>query len=241
MLGHPSRGQSRDVIEAAVQAGAAGLELGFPFSDPIADGPVIHAAATTALQGGFRIADAFEQIRDVRQRHPDLPIGLLVYGNLVRRRGLDTFYGDVSKAGVDAVLVADVPMRESGPFVEAASTASVDPVFIAPPNATESTLRSVATHSRSFVYCVCRAGVTGAGTETRLPPRHVVEGLRQFGAAPAVAGFGLSNPEHVFAAHDAGMAGAIVGSALIRIIDEDPAGAPGNVEAFVKACVSQSR
>jgi tryptophan synthase alpha chain len=236
MLGYPTLDASRRLVDAAVRGGARGLELGLPFSDPIADGPVIQTTAVHALRQGFRLDAGFEALAAIRRDHPTLPIGLLVYANLVRARGLPRFYAAVAGAGVDAVLVADVPVREVQPFVRAALDADVDPVCICPPNASDETVRRVAKVSRSFVYCVCRAGTTGATAEGRVPPASVLSGLERHGGPPAIAGFGLSTPAHVRAAYAAGAAGAIVGSALSRLIIESEAAAEPEVERFVRAC-----
>lgn len=235
VLGYPDLERSLALMEAAADAGAKALEVGLPFSDPIADGPVIQTAAMSALRAGFRMESGWQTLARFRARHPQVAVGLLVYAQLTRVQELDAFYARLADAGVDACLVADVPVREADPFVAAALRSGVDPVFIAPPNGAEDVLRQVAQRSQGFVYCVCREGVTGDGGEARLPPQRVVASLRSAGAPGLVAGFGLSTPEHVAEAVRSGLDGAIVGSALVRAIH---AGAQeAQVADFVGRCV----
>ncbi|MBC3186503.1 tryptophan synthase subunit alpha [Corynebacterium sp. zg-331] len=220
MLGDPSPEDSLDIVCTLVAAGADALELGVPFSDPVADGPTIQASHVRALAGGVGLADALELIRTIREEFPRLPLGILVYGNVPFSRGLDAFYREFAEAGADAILLPDIPVREGAPFVAAAERAGVDPVFIAPAQASEAVLESVATHSRGYIYAVSRDGVTGAEKQSETTGlRRAVEHVARFGGAPILLGFGISRPEHVRAAVRAGAAGAITGSAITRIIE----------------------
>jgi len=221
MLGDPTPAASREVILALIEGGADALELGIPFSDPIADGPTVQRAAQRALEAGTTPDDAWAILREVRQRVPAIPIGLLVYANLVAHRGLDVFYGHAADAGVDSVLVADVPTFEADPFVAQARAHGVAPVLIAPPNADTSRLAHVAALSEGYTYVVTRAGVTGARDDVRLAHTTLLETLRAHDAPPAVFGFGISTPAHVRAALDAGASGAISGSAVVRHLEGD--------------------
>ena len=130
MLGDPDLQTSADILDALVEGGADMLEVGIPFSDPVADGPVIQAAGVRALGQGVTPADCFELLKDFRARHPHVPVGLLTYANLVVARGRAAFYGAAAAAGVDSVLVADVPMFEAGPYLAASRDAAVAPVLI---------------------------------------------------------------------------------------------------------------
>ncbi|RUO58595.1 tryptophan synthase subunit alpha [Pseudidiomarina insulisalsae] len=217
-LGDPNPQQSLEVIEALVAGGADALELGFPFSDPVADGPTIQKAAIRALGAGTKIADCFAILRKVRERHPDLPIGLLVYANLVASSGLERFYERCAEAGVDSVLIADVPARESQPFIAAAKEHGIAPIFIAPPDANAERLQRIAELSEGYVYLLSRAGVTGAETGMQRPAKAVIDALREANSAPPLLGFGIARPEHVEAALAAGAAGAISGSAVVNLI-----------------------
>jgi len=223
VLGDPGPDESLAVVDALIAGGADMLELGIPFSDPIADGPTIQAASLRARAAGTTPERARALLHEIRRRHPNVPIGLLVYANLVR---LERFYRDVAEVGVDSVLVADVPTREADPYAEAARAAGVAPVMIAPPNASEATLDRVAALSEGYTYVVTRRGVTGAEREAGTADRSdLLDALKARGAAPPVLGFGISTPDHVQAAREAGAAGAISGSAVVRHIEahlDDP-------------------
>lgn len=132
MLGDPTPEASLDIIRTAVAAGADALELGVPFSDPGADGPTIQASHIRALDGGATLDSALEQVRTIRSEFPDLPIGMLIYGNVAFARGVGRFYAEFAEAGADSILLPDVPVREGAPFVAAAKEAGIDPIFIAP-------------------------------------------------------------------------------------------------------------
>ena len=201
-LGDPGIEQSLKIIDTLIEAGADALELGIPFSDPLADGPTIQNATLRAFAAGVTPAQCFEMLALIRQKHPTIPIGLLMYANLVFNKGIDEFYAQCEKVGVDSVLVADVPVEESAPFRQAALRHNVAPIFICPPNADDDLLRQIASYGRGYTYLLSRAGVTGA--ENRA----------------ALQGFGISAPDQVKAAIDAGAAGAISGSAIVKIIEQ---------------------
>lgn len=220
-LGDPDLAQSEAIIKAMIDAGADALELGFPFSDPVADGPTIQRASIRALQSKVSIQHCFELLARVRAYSPDTPIGLLVYGNLVMAQGRERFYQRCAEVGVDSVLVADVPVREGATFQQAANQAGVAQVFIAPPDASPETLTRIAQHSQGYIYLLSRAGVTGANVEVSAPATQLVDYLNAQQGAPAVLGFGISKPEHVQHAIQAGAAGAISGSAVVQRIEDN--------------------
>jgi tryptophan synthase alpha chain len=216
VLGDPGVDASEAVLEALIAGGADMIEVGIPFSDPVADGPVIQAAAVRALAAGTTPADCFRLLARFRARHPDVPIGLLTYANLVVARGREAFYTAAAAVGVDSVLVADVPSLEAPPFVAAAVEQGIDPVLIAAPNTPEPTLRAIAEAGRGYTYCVARAGVTGADEAVRFDAALLAR-LRALGAPPPVLGFGISRPDHVRQALAAGAAGVISGSAIVAL------------------------
>ncbi len=215
MIGDPNPGQSGERIRAMVTAGADALELGLPFSDPIADGPVIQAAATRALAAGVRRNDCWAIIRELRAEYPELPIGLLVYCNLVCHQTPDSFYRTAREAGVDSVLIADLPVAESEPIVRSARNHGIAPVFIAPPNAGEAQLKAIAATSEGYTYVTSREGVTGADDRLRRDQSALIHRLRALGAPPPMLGFGISNPAQVQTAMRMGAAGVIAGSAVV--------------------------
>lgn len=221
MLGDPTPADALEIINTAIAAGADALELGVPFSDPVADGPTVEQSHIRALDGGVTVDDALAQIREIRAAHPDVPMGMLIYGNVPFTRGLDKFYREFAEAGADSVLIPDVPVREGAPFVKAAEAAGIDPIFIAPAQATEATLDGVARASKGYIYAVSRDGVTGTERESEIIGlEEVVNNVKRFGGPPILLGFGISTPGHVRDAISAGAAGAISGSAITKIINK---------------------
>lgn len=220
-LGDPGPELSLQIIDALVAGGADALELGIPFSDPLADGPTIQNANLRAFAAGATPSQCFEMLATIRQKYPDLPIGLLMYANLVFSNGIDEFYARCQQAGVDSVLIADVPVEESAPFRQSAMRHNVAPIFICPPNASDDLLREIASHGRGYTYLLSRAGVTGSETRANLPLKHLVDKLREYHAAPALQGFGISEASQVREAIDSGAAGAISGSAIVKIIERN--------------------
>lgn len=236
-LGDPSVEQSLKIIDTLIEAGADALELGIPFSDPLADGPTIQEATLRAFAAGVTPSQCFEMLALIRQKHPTIPIGLLMYANLVFSKGIDEFYAQCEKVGVDSVLVADVPVEESAPFRAAALRHNIAPIFICPPNADEELLRQIASYGRGYTYLLSRAGVTGAENRAALPLHHLVEKLKEYDAPPSLQGFGISAPEQVAGAIEAGAAGAISGSAIVKIIEKNVA-VPEQMLAELNAFVS---
>ncbi|PDO89885.1 tryptophan synthase subunit alpha [Kosakonia sacchari] len=237
-LGDPSPEQSLKIIDTLIEAGADALELGIPFSDPLADGPTIQNATLRAFAAGVTPSQCFEMLATIRQKHPTIPIGLLMYANLVFSRGIDEFYAQCAKVGVDSVLVADVPIEESAPFRQAALRHNIAPIFICPPNADDDLLRQIASYGRGYTYLLSRAGVTGVENRAALPLHHLVEKLTEYHAAPALQGFGISAPDQVSAAVEAGAAGAISGSAIVKIIEKNlanPTAMLAELKAFVQS------
>jgi tryptophan synthase alpha chain len=236
MLGDPDLRASAAILDELVAGGADMIEVGIPFSDPVADGPVIQAAAVRALAAGVRPADCLALLRAFRMRHPEVPVGILTYANLVLARGRDRFYRLARKAGADSVLVADVPLMEAEPYVAAARAGWIAPVLIAAANTPPDRLRQIARLGAGYTYCVARPGVTGADNDVRFDHREMLAILREAGAPPPVFGFGISRPDHVRAALDAGAAGAISGSAIVDLVAR---GEP--VRGFVEAMKAATR
>ncbi|MGO2012579.1 MAG: tryptophan synthase subunit alpha [Pseudoalteromonas sp.] len=218
-IGDPNKALSVEIIKSLIDGGADALELGIPYSDPIADGPVIQAANIRALDENINTEDCFDIIKQVRDYNADIPIGLLLYSNLVFKRGIEAFYKGAKAAGVDSILVADVPLHESKVFRKAAKDNGIDPIFIATPNAPDDTLRECASYGRGYTYLLSRAGVTGTETKAQMPASSIVTKLKEYHSAPALLGFGISTPVDVKAALNAGAAGTISGSAVVKIIE----------------------
>lgn len=231
MLGDPDPAISDAYLDALVEGGADMLELGIPFSDPVADGPVIQAAAQRALSAGVRTADCLAQLARLRSRHSNIPVGVLTYANIVAARGIDRFTAQLAAAGVDSLLVADVPTLEAAPYAAAARPAGIDLVMIAATNTPKRTLEEIARLSSGYTYCVARAGVTGADSEIALDHGELFDTLATVGAPSPVLGFGISTPGQVSEALSAGAAGVISGSAIVKRIADGAT--PADVAAFV--------
>jgi tryptophan synthase alpha chain len=218
MLGDPDLAGCWDIVAALVEAGADALELGIPFSDPVADGPVIQAAAARALASGVTPEDCFRLLKQIRDRYPELPIGVLTYGNLVAQGDSERFYAGLANAGVDSILLADIPGVELRPFIDLAQRFGLAPILVVPPNATASCIERVAQWGKGYTYVLGRAGVTGTHSAMQRPANDLIRSLKQAGAPPALLGFGISTPAHVRSAIESGARGAIVGSAVVAII-----------------------
>jgi len=218
MLGDPSIEQSEKIILKLIESGADALEVGIPYSDPIADGPTIQAASIRALSHKITPTDCLNLLKRVREKHPQVPIGLLLYSNLVLAAGIEQFYQQAKDAGVDSILIADVPIREAANFKTIADNFGLDQILIAPPNATPETLQKIGELSSGYTYLLGRAGVTGAETKAEVPAKELIDNLQSVGAARPILGFGISTPDQVAEAISAGAAGAISGSATVNII-----------------------
>ncbi len=239
MLGDPDRAASAAYLDALVEGGADMVELGIPFSDPVADGPVIQAAAVRALAAGVRTADCLAMIADFRVRHSKVPVGILTYANIVAARGIERFAAELAEAGADSLLVADVPTLEAQPYFDAARKAGIDLVMIAAPNTPLPTLERIAALSSGYTYCVARKGVTGADRAMELDHGALFDALARAGAPPPVLGFGISTPDHVRQGLASGAAGVISGSAVVQHMES---GQPiDELRAFVAAMKSATK
>lgn len=224
MTGHPDVERFLASVDQAFAAGADILEMGVPYSDPVADGPVIQAAGEAALRNGIDLARALELAGTLRARH-EQPILLMCYLNPLHVYGFDRFLAEAKRRGVDGVIIPDLPLDEADAYLRAARAAGLALVLFAAPNAPDERLRAVLRETTGFLYVLGLEGVTGerAALSDRL--RGILDRLRALrgGAAPPLAvGFGVSRPEH-FAELSRMADGVIVGSALVRRAGESPA------------------
>jgi tryptophan synthase alpha chain len=215
-------------VEAAREMEAAGvdvLELGVPFSDPLADGPVIQRASERALRGGTTLARVLDAVRAIR-RQSELPLLLFSYSNPILRLGAERLAGDAREAGVDGVLVTDLPPEEADGWLATARRQGLDTVFLAAPTSSDDRLRRIAAASTGFVYAVSRTGVTGERDALSHDAAPLVARLKAASALPVALGFGIATPEQ--AAEAAAVAdGVVVGSALVRFLEQQPDGDVG--------------
>jgi tryptophan synthase alpha chain len=226
VAGDPSLEVTRALVEEAAARGADVVELGLPFSDPLADGPTIQRAGLRALSGGVTLARLLPLVAELRGQ-VSVPIVLMSYLNPLYHYGLDAVAGDLVKAGFDGLIVPDLPLEESGTLARAAQAAGLDLVQLAAPTSGPARLRRIARASRGFVYLVALTGITGERAE--LPPDLVamIRDLRTVTTKPIGVGFGISTPGHV-AEVVRWADGAIVGSAIVRLV-EAHRGDPGLV------------
>src|SRR3954453_3474751 len=233
MLGDPDLRICARLLDDLVEGGADMIEVGIPFSDPVADGPVIQAAAQRALSAGVRVGDCLELLAGFRERHADVPVGILTYANIVVARG--GFMRDAADAGADSLLVADVPAIEAERFTGEMDQAGIEPVLIAAGNTPDATLQRIASLSKAYTYCVSRAGITGTHAGGQFDAG-LIDRVNAAGAPPPVFGFGISKPEHVRAALAAGAKGVICGSAIVDLVSRrEP------VESFVQSLKAVTR
>jgi tryptophan synthase alpha chain len=232
--GDPDRARSRDAIVAAARAGAAVIEVGVPFSDPVADGPSIQRASERALAHGMTLAGSLDLVADVR-RDVDTPIVLFTYVNPVIRCGVDAFVRRAGEAGVDGVLLLDLPIEEAAPMQAALTRAGLDQIFLVSPTTTTERLREAGRLGRGFLYAISRLGVTGARESVAATAAPLVARIREVTNLPVALGFGLSRPEHVRDVTRYADA-AVVGSALVDVVARTAA-AGGDVGAEVGAFV----
>jgi tryptophan synthase alpha chain len=231
--GDPDFARSAAILQGLNRAGADVLEVGVPFSDPLADGPVIQRASERALAAGATLSSTLDLIAHVRA---DIQAAIVVftYANPIVRMGIDAFATRAAAAGVDGVLVLDLPIEEAGPFRETMVDAGIDPIFLLSPTTTDPRLRQAADLGRGFLYGISRLGVTGIRTEVAVGARAMVERIRAVTQLPIAVGFGLSRPEHVREVGEWADA-AVVGSALVEVIarEADSSDLIATVERFV--------
>jgi tryptophan synthase alpha chain len=215
--GDPDLDTTRDVVLAAIRAGADVIELGVPFSDPVADGPVIQRAMERALKTGATLAKVIELARQVRIQSS---AGLIIFSylNPILRFGMARFCAAAADAGVDGALITDLTVEESGDYIRAMRARQLDTIFLAAPTSPDLRLKCIAEASRGFVYAVSRTGVTGARRELASDARDLVERIRKLTRLPVALGFGISTPEQ-FAEVGAFADAAVVGSAIVQVIE----------------------
>ena len=234
-VGDPNVATTRDVALAAIDAGAEVLELGVPFSDPLADGPVIQRASERALTVGTTLAHVLALAAELRTLRPAAGLVIFSYYNPVLRFGLERFCAEAAKAGVDGVLITDVIVEEAADYLAQMQLNQLQPIFLAAPTSSDYRLKLIAGVSQGFVYAISRVGITGAQQSLASDAHTLVTRLRRFTALPIAVGFGISTAEHVAAVGEFADA-AVIGSAIVALIEK---AAPGEqakaISAFVEA------
>ena len=215
--GDPDLETTRELIVEFARAGATVIELGVPFTDPMADGPVIQRASERALRHGFGLDEVLKVVTTARTQ-TEVPIILFSYFNPLLQFGLDRLADEAEKAGVDGILVTDLIPEEAGEFASALGAHELDMIFLVAPTSTDDRLKMIAERASGFIYAVSRAGVTGAREEMSAEAEHLVERVRRFSDLPVAVGFGISKPEHVADVWRYADA-AVVGSAIVLEIE----------------------
>ncbi|MEM3712443.1 MAG: tryptophan synthase subunit alpha [Thermoproteota archaeon] len=219
--GDPSPKHTPRIVEALVKGGADIVEIGIPFSDPIADGPVIQASAVRALNAGTTPETVFNMVREVKKTI-ETPIVLLTYYNIIFKRGVRRFLEDASRNGVDGIIVADLPVEEAEEYKKNAEKNGVDTIFLASPSTSSSRLEKILKMTSGFLYLISVFGVTGMRDHVSQLTIQTVKRLHPYtvNRIPLAVGFGISKPEHVKSVISCGADGAIVGSAFVKFIGE---------------------
>ncbi len=220
VIGDPNFDTSLAIVKTAIDAGADVLELGIPFSDPIADGPTIQKADIRAMRSGMSLGKALEFIQKVKD-YRDVPIGLLMYYNLVYQYGVEKFFSDFHKAGVNSVLVADLSIDDADEIIGPAESAGLDTVFMVTPVTVPVRMKLIASKTTGFIYTVSVLGVTGSREKLSDMIEEMVGELKKLTSVPVCVGFGISKAEHAAAVAQAGADGVIIGSKIVGLIEDN--------------------
>jgi tryptophan synthase alpha chain len=234
----PDLSLTREIAIAAIDAGADVIELGVPFSDPLADGPVIQRASERSLARGTRLKDVIALAADLRHARPQAGLILFSYLNPILRMGLANFVDAAAAAGVDGVLLTDMIVEEATEYLAEMKRAGLAPIFLAAPTSPDERLAAVAANSQGFIYAISRTGVTGRQKSIAADAAALVERIRRWSRLPVAVGFGISNAEHVAQVGQFADA-AVIGSAIVELIEKTslergPEATPGAVARFIE-------
>ena len=236
--GDPSLEVTREIVLAAIDAGADVIELGVPFSDPLADGPIIQRASERALARGVSLKDVLALAREVRAVRAEAGLVIFSYLNPILRYGLSRFADDAAAAGVDGVLATDMIVEEAAEYLAELARVGLAPIFLAAPTSPDERLQAIASHSKGFIYAISRTGITGKQQSLTADAAELVARIRRWTTLPVAVGFGISNADHVTQVAEFADA-AVVGSAIVELIERaarenGPESAPGAVARFIK-------
>ncbi len=232
--GDPSLDATRSIAVAAIDAGADVIELGVPFSDPLADGPIIQRASERALKHGVSLKNVLGLAGEIRAARPEAGLVIFSYLNPILRYGLSRFADDAAAAGVDGVLATDMIVEEAAEYLAALDCVHLAPIFLAAPTSPDERLEAIASHSKGFVYAISRTGITGKQQSLAADAAALVARIRRWTTLPVAVGFGISNADHVAQVAEFADA-AVVGSAIVELIERStPDEAPGAVARFIK-------
>lgn len=232
--GDPGIDATRAIAIQAIDAGADVIELGVPFSDPLADGPVIQRASERAVARHTRLADVLKVAGEIRAARPEAGLVIFTYLNPILRYGLSRFVDDAAAAGADGVLVTDMIVEEAGEYLAEMHRVGLAPIFLAAPTSPDERLQAIAAHSKGFIYAISRVGITGQQQSMTADAASLVARIRRWTRLPVAVGFGISNAEHVAQVAEFADA-AVIGSAIVELIERSsPEAAPEAVARFIK-------
>jgi tryptophan synthase alpha chain len=237
--GDPNIATTREIVLAACRAGADVIELGVPFSDPVADGPVIQRASERSLAQGTSLEGVLQVAREVRQQS-DAGLIVFSYLNPMLRFGLERFCREAVAAGVDGALITDLTVEEAGDYRRLMAAHKLDTIFLAAPTSTDQRLKAIAEACSGFVYAVSRTGITGAQKQLADDAEKLVKRIRKFTKLPVVVGFGIPNAEQ-FAQVGKFADAAAVGSAIVHTVEQNPGNEPEAVAELIRKMVLKSR
>jgi tryptophan synthase alpha chain len=226
IAGYPDIATSKQIIDALVDGGADVIEVGIPFSDPIADGPTIQAASNIALKNGMTPEKALNLVRAVRKKYPNLPMLAMTYSNILFRPGMEKFMYDSKQCGLDGFILPDLPVDEAGTYTSVASKLNLATVFLVSPNTGDIRLHKIAANTTGFLYVVSVYGITGARNSFQKYTLNTIRSVKRIAGAkvPVAVGFGISRPVHAKIMIAAGAEAIIVGSAIVNKISDGGSG-----------------
>ena len=237
--GDPDLATTREIVLAACRGGADVIELGVPFSDPVADGPVIQRASERALKNGTSLEDVLRLASEIR-KESDAGLIAFTYLNPMLRFGIERFCAEAAKAGVDGALITDLTVEEADAYRSMMAAHNLDTIFLAAPTSPSKRLKAIAAACRGFVYAVSRTGITGTQKQLATDAQGLVKRIRKFTNLPVAVGFGISNAQQ-FSEVGQFADAVVVGSAIVQLIEQNPGKEAQAVESFVRGLKSGVR
>jgi len=239
VAGDPDRETCIRAALALIEGGTDILELGIPFSDPVADGPTIQKADERAIAAGTTVDTVFDIVRDLRKK-TDVPIVFLAYYNMIYHRGINRFYQEAHEAGVDGILIADMPVEESDDVYDTALRYGIDPIFLITQTTSDARIRKITARAHGYLYLVAVLGVTGVRDTVSAGAIDLLRRVRKQTSVPLALGFGISTPDQAKICAVAGADGVIVGSAIVEVIGKN-SGDPSAMERQLKSYVTRMK
>ncbi|QNS01972.1 MAG: tryptophan synthase subunit alpha [Buchnera aphidicola (Pentalonia nigronervosa)] len=219
VIGDPSIEISLRIIETLIVNGADAVEIGIPFSDPLADGPTVQRANLRALSNQNTLASYFTALKTIRKRFPDIPIGILTYANIIYSQGINNFYLQCYNSNLDSILIADAPIEESDIFYQTANKYKLNSIFVCPPDANDVFLHKLSLYAKGYIYLLSHPGTTGVKNDTKCLPKDFIKKIKKYNFIPLLQGFGISNTRQIKKILSSGVSGVICGSVIINIIE----------------------